>query len=178
MVGLGFMEVTTLTLSNDRDEFEISGLPRMDNVRVLNPITEDHTCLRSYLTPSLVKILRHNKHRDLPQRIFEVGNVVRDTKVQAHLCAMVTASKTSFTEIKSITEAVLRELGCTYELRPLSLPTFIEGRGAEIVFDGKSIGMFGEMAPAVVVGYEITHPIIFLEIDLEPIVAKRKDTLF
>ena len=178
MVGLGFMEVTTLTLSNDRDEFEISGLPRMDNVRVLNPITEDHTCLRSYLTPSLVKILRHNKHRDLPQRIFEVGNVIRDTKVQAHLCAMVTASKTSFTEIKSITEAVLRELGCTYELRPLSLPTFIDGRGAEVVFDGKAIGMFGEMAPAVVVGYEITHPIIFLEIDLEPIVAQKKDTLF
>ena len=47
MVGLGFTEVTTLTLSNDRDEFEISGLPKLDNVRVLNPITEDHTCLRS-----------------------------------------------------------------------------------------------------------------------------------
>ena len=46
------------------------------------------------------------------------------------------------------------------------------------MFDGKAIGMFGEMAPAVVVGYETTHPSIFLEIDLEPIVAKRKDTLF
>ena len=34
------------------------------------------------------------------------------------------------------------------------------------------------MAPSVVVGYEITHPIIFMEIDLEPIVALKKDTLF
>lgn len=178
MIGLGFLEVTTLTLSNDRDEFEISRLPRLDNVRVLNPITEDHTCLRSYLMPSLVKILRHNKHRDLPQRIFEVGNVVRDEKVQAHLCAMSTASKTSFTEIKSITESVLRELGCDYELRPCGLETFIDGRGAEIICDGVMIGMFGEMHPSVVVGYEITHPIIFVEIDLEPIVMSRKDTLF
>lgn len=178
MVGLGFMEVTTLTLSNERDEFEISGLPRMDNVRVLNPITEDHTCLRSYLTPSLVKILRHNKHRDLPQRIFEVGNVIRDQKVRAHLCAMETASRTSFTGIKSITESFLRELGCSYELRALSLPTFVEGRGAEILYNGEPIGMFGEMAPAVVVGYEITHPIVFMEIDLDPIVAGKKDTLF
>ena len=38
--------------------------------------------------------------------------------------------------------------------------------------------MFGEMAPAVVVGYEITHPIVFMEIDLDPIVAGKKDTLF
>ena len=178
MVGLGFMEVTTLTLSNDRDEFETSRLPVLDNVRVLNPITEDHTCLRSYLMPSLVKILRHNKHRDLPQRIFEVGYVVRDTKTVPHLCAMVTASRTSFTEIKSISEAILREIGCEYTLENCELETFIGGRGAYIVRDGERIGMFGEMNPAVVVDYEITHPIIFVEIDLAPIVSDAKDTLF
>ena len=178
MVGLGFNEVTTLTLSNQKDEFEISGLPEVDVVRVMNPITEDHTCLRPYLMPSLVRILRHNKHRDLPQRIFEIGNVVRDFHTQPRLCAMVTASKTSFTEIKSLTESVLREMGLRYTLEPCDLPTFVPGRGARIMMDGKEIGMFGEMAPSVVVGYEITHPIIFMEIDLEPIVALKKDTLF
>ena len=178
MVGLGFNEVTTLTLSNQKDEFEISGLPEVDVVRVMNPITEDHTCLRPYLMPSLVRILRHNKHRDLPQRIFEIGNVVRDFHTQPRLCAMVTASKTSFTEIKSLTESVLREMGLRYTLEPCNLPTFVPGRGARIMMDGKEIGMFGEMAPSVVVGYEITHPIIFMEIDLEPIVALKKDTLF
>ena len=142
MVGLGFNEVTTLTLSNQKDEFE------------------------------------HNKHRDLPQRIFEIGNVVRDFHTQPRLCAMVTASKTSFTEIKSLTESVLREMGLRYTLEPCDLPTFVPGRGARIMMDGKEIGMFGEMAPSVVVGYEITHPIIFMEIDLEPIVALKKDTLF
>jgi len=34
------------------------------------------------------------------------------------------------------------------------------------------------MAPSVVVGYSITHPIGYCEIDLEPIIAKKKDTLF
>ena len=46
------------------------------------------------------------------------------------------------------------------------------------MMDGREIGIFGEMAPAVVVAYEITHPIIFMELDLEPIVAMKKDTLF
>jgi phenylalanyl-tRNA synthetase beta chain len=178
MVGLGFMEVTTLTLINDKDEFETSKLPWIDNVRVLNPATEDVTCLRSYLMPSLINILRHNKHRDLPQCIFEVGNVVRDNKVQVHLCAMKTASKVSFTEIKSITESVLREMGCDYELRPTEIGTFIDGRGAEVYFKGQPIGMFGEMAIEVVTGYEITHPLIFMELNLEPIIAEHKDTMF
>ncbi|MBO4356718.1 MAG: phenylalanine--tRNA ligase subunit beta [Candidatus Methanomethylophilaceae archaeon] len=178
MVGLGYMEVTTLTLINDKDEFETSKLPWMDNVRVLNPATEDVTCLRSYLMPSLINILRHNKHRDLPQRIFEVGNVVRNNVTEVHLCAMETASKVSFTGIKSVTEAALREMGCEYELKPTDIKTFIEGRGAEIYFKGKAIGMFGEMAIEVVTGYEITHPIAFFELDLGPIIAENKDTMF
>ncbi len=178
MVGLGFMEVTTLTLINDRDEFEISRLPVMENVKVLNPATEDVTCLRSYLMPSLVNILRHNKHRDLPQKIFEIGNVVRDNLTQVHLCAMYTASKVSFTEIKSITESVLREVGCDYAIQATDIRTFIDGRGAEIMYKGKSIGMFGEMAIEVVTGYEITHPIAFMELDLEPIIDDMKSTMF
>jgi peroxiredoxin len=178
MVGLGFTEVTTLTLSNHREEFELSGLPEVDTVRVLNPITEDHTCLRAYLMPSLVRILRHNKHRNLPQRIFEVGNVIRDTKVVPHLCAMETASATSFTSIKSLTESVLRELQCEYALEQCDLPTFVPGRGAYVLAEGKRIGFFGEVDPAVVVGFEITHPIIFMELDLSALLAERKDTLF
>lgn len=178
MVGLGFMEVMTLTLINDKEEFEISRLPYIENVKVLNPITEDVTCLRSYLMPSLMNILRHNKHRDLPQKIFEVGNVVRDNLIQAHLCAMYTASKVSFTEIKSITESVLREMGCEYELKNTDIKTFIDGRGAEVCYKGKPIGMFGEMAIEVVTGYEITHPVAFMELDLEPIIKDRKGTMF
>lgn len=178
MIGLGFTEVCTLTLSNQKEEFGISGLPEVDVVRVLNPITEDHTCLRAYLMPSLVRILRHNKHRDLPQRIFEIGYVVRDNKTVLRLCAMATASKVPFTDVKSWTESFLHEAGVQYTLEQCDYPTFVPGRGASVVSDGKSIGMFGEMAPSVVVGYGITHPIGFFEIDLEPIIAGKKDTLF
>lgn len=178
MVGLGFTEVNTLTLSNQEEEFGISRLPELDVVRVLNPITVDHTCLRAYLAPSLVKILRHNKHRDLPQRIFEVGYVIRDSCTKLHLCAMATASKVPFTEVKSWTESFLREAGIEYTLEPCEYETFVPGRGASIVSEGKVIGMFGEMAPSVVVGYGITHPVGFCEIDLEPVIANKKDTLF
>ena len=178
MVGLGFTEVTTLTLSSDRDEFELSGLPKLDNVRVLNPITEDHTCLRSYLMPSLMRIFRRNKHRDLPQRIFEVSDVVVDEKRRKHICGMIMNSKVSFTEIKSFTESVLREMGMDYEIKASEYRTFIPGRGAEIVVGGKTVGFFGEVSPQVITDYEITHPVAMFEIDLVDYAKEHSSAMF
>jgi phenylalanyl-tRNA synthetase beta chain len=178
MIGLGFMEVTTLTLSNHNDEFDISGLPVKTSSKITNPITEDHTCLRSYLMPSLMRILRHNKHRDLPQKIFEVGFVSDEHRTVPHLCGMVAASKTSFTEIKSITEAVVREMGIEYGISPCGYRTFIAGRGAFVSVNGKETVFFGEMSPKVITDYEMTHPVMMFEIDLTDIVKEKAGSLF
>jgi phenylalanyl-tRNA synthetase beta chain len=178
MIGLGFIEVTTLTLSNPKDEFEISGLPERTSTTVVNPITEDHTCLRSYLMPSLMRILRHNKHRDLPQKIFEVGFVSDEHRTVPHLCGMIASSRTSFTEIKSITESAAREMGIDYQIAPCGYRTFIEGRGAFLSFKGNDIGFFGEVSPKVVTDYEMTHPVMMFEIDLSRIIDEKAGSLF
>ena len=172
MTGLGYYEVTTLTLSSENEEFVMSGLPKTKVVKVKNPITEDHTCLRASLMPSLMKILKRNKHRDLPQRIFEVGDVVRNEKKQRRICALATHSKTSFTEVKSIAESVLREMNIEYSVRPCQYATFIEGRGAEIVSEEKVIGYFGEMSPKVITDFEIGHPIILFEMEISSYIEK------
>ena len=172
MVGMGFFEVNTLTLSSEKDEFEMSGLPELEVVKVLNPITEDHTCLRSSLMPSLMRILKKNKHRDLPQRIFEVGDVIRGTKRQKRLCALSTNSKASFTESKSTAESVLREMNIEYILRPCSYRTFIDGRGAEIISNGDTIGYFGEVSPQVITDMDIDHPIILFELNIGPFIDR------
>ena len=178
MVGLGFTEVTTLTLSNEREEFEISCLPRVENTTILNPITEDHTCLRSYLMPSLMRILRHNKHRELPQKIFEIGFVAFEHSTVPHLCALQTASRTSFTEIKSIAEAIMRESDVKYEIVPCDHKTFIDGRGASIIVNKKEIGVFGEVSPKVITDFEITHPIIMFEADVSSLITEKAGRLF
>ncbi|MCL1811626.1 MAG: phenylalanine--tRNA ligase subunit beta [Methanomassiliicoccaceae archaeon] len=178
MIGLGFMEVTTLTLSNEKDEFERSGLPIRTLTAITNPITEDHTCLRSYLMPSLMRILRHNKHRDLPQKIFEVGFVSDEHRTTPHLCGMVASSKTSFTEIKSITESVVREMGIEYKISACGYGTFIDGRGAFVSFKGENIGFFGEISPKTVTDYEMTHPVMMFEIDLSRIIGEKAGSLF
>ena len=178
MVGLGYTEVTTLTLSSENDEFLLSGLPEKKVVALKNPITEDHTCLRSSLLPSVMRIIRKNKHRDLPQKIFEIGDVVVNAKKQRKLCAVATHSRTSFTEMKSVAESVLREMRQSYTLRPSSYNVFIDGRGAEIVIGNEVVGYFGEMSPLVITNFDVNHPVIFFELDVSGISERTSVKLF
>ncbi|HOO04594.1 MAG TPA: phenylalanine--tRNA ligase subunit beta, partial [Methanomassiliicoccales archaeon] len=88
LVGFGYWEVTTLTLSSLEEQFSKVPFPEVEAVEVLNPVSEDHNCLRVHLVPSLLTVLRKSKHRDLPQRIFEVGDVVIEAKRRRHLAVM------------------------------------------------------------------------------------------
>lgn len=173
MIGLGFTEAVTLTLSSERDEFGISGIEKEELVTIKNPITEEHTCLRASLFPSLMRILRRNKHRDLPQNLFEAGDVVSGCRKRRHVCAAKMDSKSSFTEAKSYAESLLRELGVKYELAQCNDATFIPGRGAAITVDGRRIGAFGEVSPEVIDAFEITHPVMMMEIDLQWFIEAR-----
>ncbi len=167
MVGYGYMEATTLTLSSVRDQFEKMRLPQGEVVEVLNPISEDHTCLRVSLLPSLMMVLRRNKHRDLPQRLFEVGDVMRGIKRRRNLAGVSISARASFTEVKSLVESIMRDLSVKYVIQPSSAGTYLEGRGADVMVNGRCIGSFGEMHPQVIVDFELGYPIAAFELDLE-----------
>ena len=167
MVGYGYLEATTLTLTSERDQFDKMRLPRKETVEVLNPISEDHTCLRVSLLPSLMMVLRRNKHRDLPQRLFEVGDVLEGTKRKRRLAAVSASARASFTEIKSLVESVMRDLSVKYTIQASSVGTYLEGRGADVIMGGTVIGSFGELHPQVITDFELGYPIAAFELDLE-----------
>jgi len=171
MVGYGYLEVTTLTLSSEAYQFDKLCRPRGDVVEILNPISEDHTCLRVSLLPSLLTVLRRNKHRDLPQRLFEVGDVMEGMKRRRHLAAVSISARASFTEVKSLVESIMRDLSVMCAVRASPSGTFISGRGAEIVMDEKVIGTFGEVHPEVITAFELGYPIVAFELDLEAVTA-------
>ena len=175
LVGYGYLETTTLTLTSEEAQFEKMRLPESEVVSVLNPISEDHTCLRVSLIPSQMALLRKNKHRDLPQKLFEVGDVVIDAVRHKRLAVVNISVKSSFTEIKSLAESILRDLSVTYEVQSSSSEMFIPGRGAEIVSNGKTIGIFGEIHPEVITNFELKYPVIALELDVEAITEGKLD---
>lgn len=169
LIGYGYLETTTLTLTSEEAQFRKMRLPESEVVSVLNPISEDHTCLRVSLIPSQMALLRKNKHRDLPQKLFEVGDVVVNAVRHKRLAAVNISVKSSFTEIKSLAESILRDLSVTYEIQPSSSEMFIPGRGAEVVSEGKLIGIFGEIHPEVITNFELRYPVVALELDVEAV---------
>jgi phenylalanyl-tRNA synthetase beta chain len=146
-------------------------------VEVLNPVSEDHNCLRVHLIPSLLTVLRRSKHRDLPQRIFEVDDVVINTKRRKHLAVMGIHAKAGFTEMKSLAEGILKELGVQCSLQSGDMEMFIPGRCAMIKVNGKQVGYFGELHPQVITGYELGYPIIAFELDLQDLMSGRGEKI-
>jgi phenylalanyl-tRNA synthetase beta chain len=168
MIGLGFNEVTTFTISNEKDEFTKLGLEKGTMVEIENPIGEEYSGLRTSLIPSLLKILRENRHHPLPQQIFELGIIVdTDAKNRHNLAGIKIDAKANFTESKSLTESVLRNIGSTYSIIEGNHPGFIKGRCGLVMKNEKEIGIFGEVHPRTIKTFDLEHPIIAFEFKID-----------
>lgn len=168
MFGHGYLEVKSIALSCEKEQFAMMLRPEDPGlVKIQNPIAEYLTCMRVTLVPSIMAFLRANKHRDLPQNIFEAGSVVSGTETVRHLAALSMHSKASFTEMKSLVQTILRDMNMKHELCQCDDPAYIPGRAAEISVGGKPVGSFGEYHPQVLENFGLGYPVAGFEIVLE-----------
>lgn len=167
MTGLGYSQVMPFTLTSEKIQFDWMCREKTDDVTcVLHPISEDQTMVRTTVLPNLMEILSMNQHRELPQRIFDVGDVVIDRKNGLHLAGVSIHPLANFTEIRELVEAVMRERMVEYEVVVSDDPAFMEGRRADIIVDGKKVGVMGEFFPQVIVNFGLGQPVLGFEIDL------------
>jgi phenylalanyl-tRNA synthetase beta chain len=168
MIGLGYNEVTTFVISNEKDEVIRLGLPKKNLVEIENPIGEEYSTLRASLLSSLLKLLRENRHHPLPQQIFEVGVVVdSQAKNRYRLAGMKIDAKAHFTECKALVETVMRECGEKLVIKEETHAAFIEGRCAAVVHNGVEIGMFGELHPKTIQEFSLEYPVIAFELAID-----------
>jgi phenylalanyl-tRNA synthetase beta chain len=167
MVGLGYFEVMPFTLTSERVQFGMMHREKASGItHILYPISEDHTIVRPTLLPNLLEILSINKHRELPQRIFEVGEVVINCKTSQRLGAVAIHPQANFTEIHAMVDAVMRERRIAYKVTDSDDSAFIEGRRADVIIKGERAGVFGELHPEVISNFGLEHPIIGFELEL------------
>ena len=175
MIGLGFQEIMSLMLTSEEAHYEKMNQEEKPHVQVARPITIDRTMIRTSLINSLMEFLEDNKHEDLPQKIFEIGDVLylddskeNKTVSSKKLAAVICHSTANFTEIKSVVTSVLSNLGYTMEIKDSQNKTFIEGRAADVkgMSDAGSIeGFFGEVSPEVISNFILEYPVIAFEIE-------------
>ncbi len=168
MIGAGFNEVTTFVISNPLDEFHRMGLSKQAMVEIANPIGVEYSGLRMSLLPSLLKLLRENRHHFLPQQIFEVGVVVDEhAKNRHHIAGMKIDAKANFTDCKSLVENLLRECGVKPVIKETHHGAFIQGRCGAVVRKETEIGVFGELHPKTIQAFHLEHPIIAFELNAD-----------
>ena len=175
MIGLGFQEIMSLMLTNEEAHYTKMRQKEEDHVQVSRPITIDRTMIRTSLINSLMEFLEDNKHEDLPQKIFEIGDVlyIDDTKenkvrTSKKLAGLICHSTANFTEIKSVVTSIVSNLGYTMEISDSENPSFIPGRVADLKGDSlnSSIkGFFGEISPEVITNFTLDYPVIGFEIE-------------
>lgn len=169
--GLGLMQIQSLTLSNDTDQFEAMRWPAMGEVtRITNPITKDHTLLRQYLLPGLFRLLASNRHYELPQAVYELGTVVRNHANSDRFAFLVAEQHGGFAAVRGRIQAIMRDLGATdYTIEPLGgkMGPWLTGRSAKVIVNGIHVGCFGEMDPYVGHHYELKVPLSGAEFDIQ-----------
>ena len=130
--------------------------------------------LRTWALPSLVMVLENNTHRAYPQDLAEIGLVAgvddsEPTGIAEHRSVAGALARTdaSYEDAKARLQAIATAFGTSLETPPTEHPSFIDGRTAEIVLDGESVGVVGELHPRVLVEHDLELPVAAFEFRLD-----------
>ncbi|MFH1311388.1 MAG: phenylalanine--tRNA ligase subunit beta [Nanoarchaeota archaeon] len=175
--GLNMLEISNYHLTNKEDQFTKMGIPEKQEKGFLeleNSKTE-YTILRKDLSSYLLKIFSENVDSEYPQQIFEIGRVFNQEKAEEKIREKETlaaaVSPGNFTRIKQILEYLFNMIDKEVVIKETeNIPSyFIEGRTAEIMINGKSIGFLGEIHPKILKNWKIKMPVALFEIDIDEI---------
>lgn len=192
IAGLDYQEVINFSFVEASWEHDMLGVS--DPIGLLNPIASQLAVMRTSLLPGLVANIRYNANRKQSRvRVFELGRVFkRHAQVKDGPLAVagieqpqklagaawgsavadqwgLPSKNVDFFDVKRDVETLLD--ACLAEVRfaPLSHPLLHPGRSAEILLEGKSIGLIGELHPKWVQEQELgTAPVLF-ELAYDPL---------
>ena len=185
MISLGLNETLSYILINDKDVHKYTN-DGFEELKLLDPMTEERNTLRYSLIPSLYKIYEYNKaHYTKDVCIYEIGKGFwkrEDVRGEdKKICALMTGEyylgldnkkQVDFYIIKGVAEEILDYLGYgnrySFVLPKQTLKEFHPGQVAEINVNGDVVGVIGRIHP------EISKDAVYvLEINLDKLLAKK-----
>ncbi len=181
LVGLGFEDLLNFNLTSEAENFDRMNVSPEDGVlggeqpaTIMEPYSEDYTIVRTWALPSLMMVLENNTHRSYPQDLAEVGFAAHvddseNTNVAERrtVAAVLARHDASYEDAKGRLQALARNFGADLETPPTDHPSFIDGRAAEVVLDGDSVGVIGEIHPEVLVEHDLEVPVAGFEFRLD-----------
>ncbi|MBT3416688.1 phenylalanine--tRNA ligase subunit beta [Candidatus Woesearchaeota archaeon] len=164
VTGFGFLETNTYNLAKKDDQTKNMRISS-NLIEIENALNEEYNVLRSWMIPSLLDVLRGNKHYEYPQKIFEAGSVfLPEEKVRLGL--LLTNTSASYTEARQMMDSLFNSLGVEGKVKSVKHDSFIPGRVGRVIVKGKEIGYVGEIHPAVLKNFDLDNPVVGFELNL------------
>ncbi len=150
--------------------------PRRQSFKILNPLGEDTSIMRTTTLPSMLEILTRNYNfRNKAAKLYEVGRIylpggenglAREPKV---LTLGAYGEDMSFYAMKGVVEAILAQLRTeNVEFRTVTGdPSYHPGRCAGVWADGKYLGVFGQIHPLTARNYGVDTELYCAELSFD-----------
>jgi phenylalanyl-tRNA synthetase beta chain len=177
MVGMEFQEIISNIMGSYQDfctRMRLDGTEWAKVVQVANVMSLSYSCLRQWITPSLLQVETNSSRAFYPHRIFEVGEVaVPDnamdvgSRTVTTLGAVIAHAGANFSEIHSCLDLLMYYLDRLFTLEAVNHPSFLDGRVGNILSHGRTIGLVGEVHPEVLDHWQIGVPVVALELEID-----------
>ena len=194
LVSSGFYEVINYSFVSEKAVLRSSPGHNGEPMRVLNPLSEEQSCMCLSLLPGLLENLRLNLSRSNDEvRIFEVrpvfpikgkGGVQERWMASGLVCALkegrgwnLSAERFGFFEIKGVVERLVAALGvprgsvtfASLEKVPQSAYGSLlhPGKSAGVFVLGAEVGVIGEVHPDISDEFELKGAECVFELDME-----------
>ena len=183
----GFHEAMNYAFTSPEKEELLLGCDRPSLVPIANPLTEEHTHLRSTLLVGLLESIRRNLNfGNKNVRLFETGKVFiqqnEDSKhSQEKPCLALVATGLAhgsfwdgeednfgFHYLKGVLDMILRKFGLQAEYRKASDLSYLHpGVSSKILLENVCLGVFGQLHPRIQEQYKFSQNILVAELQLE-----------
>ena len=185
MISLGLNETLTYVLVNEKEAYQYNK-DKFETIRLLDPLTDERTTLRSSIIPSLYKTYEYNKsHNTKDVSIFEIGKgfYKKDDEYSEEnkLGVLMTGEfylginnkqDVDFYIIKGVAEEILDYLGYAGRYSFVaneSIPCELHpGQSAAINVNNDIVGFIGKVHPNI-----SKEDVFVMEINLSRLLAKR-----
>jgi len=181
LAACGYSEIIPMAFSDEATERRFR--PDVEPVRLLNPMSEDETILRTSQVPSILRTILWNLNRGIRDiQLYELGKIYRRGGERVSLILAATGALRAkavnesgrdfnFFDLKGDVEDLMEAFNIDLSSTSDSLPEYYHPNRAIRIGD---LAVFGELHPDYAADFKFRHRVYLAELDAEMLLEARE----
>ena len=182
----GLYEISTYSFYSPKD-LDMMHIPaddkRRNAIKILNPISEDLSIMRTTLAPSVMQVIVRNLRRgNMEGKVYELAKIyiaeslpLSSFPEERATLSLGIWGKYDFFHLKGIVEGVADVLNVKFEYVPAKREYLHPGMTAAVLLDGVEVGYLGKVSPEIASELALERDAFIAELDYEELKKHAKE---